>query len=386
MPAMPWALLAAACLAMFAASSSGTTRAPFLIDMAHDLSASLPLVANLMAVTSIAWGIASVFAGAASDRWGRRPFLVGGPLGLATGLACLSLAQSYLGVAFWATVSGACAGGFTGVIMTEASARTVDRQRGRALGWVMAGQSLALLVGVPLAAWIGSSIGWRGVQQVVAGVAVLAALGLFVTTLRPAAGAAAGAPTKQASMRGAMTPPVLRLLSMGVAERVCYGLTVVYFATFLQATYGLTPAGVAIPLGIMALGNILGTVLGGQAADRLPDRSRTFAVAMVASGAAAMALFGWTPGLPGTVALGFAYATCSAMARPSLMAALANVPEEVRGTVLGLNVTAASLGWLGAASLGGWIMVGIGFVGFGPFALAVALVAAALALGGRRTG
>lgn len=386
MPAMPWALLAAACLAMFAASSSGTTRAPFLIDMAHDLSASLPLVANLMAVTSIAWGIASVFAGAASDRWGRRPFLVGGPLGLATGLACLSLAQSYLGVAFWATVSGACAGGFTGVIMTEASARTVDRQRGRALGWVMAGQSLALLVGVPLAAWIGSSIGWRGVQQVVAGVAVLAALGLFVTTLRPAEGAAAGAPTKQASMRGAMTPPVLRLLSMGVAERVCYGLTVVYFATFLQATYGLTPAGVAIPLGIMALGNILGTVLGGQAADRLPDRSRTFAVAMVSSGAAAMALFGWTPGLPGTVALGFAYATCSAMARPSLMAALANVPEEVRGTVLGLNVTAASLGWLGAASLGGWIMVGIGFVGFGPFALAVALVAAALALGGRRTG
>ena len=185
-------------------------------------------------------------------------------------------------------------------------------------------------------------------------------------------------------MRGAMTPPVLRLLSMGVAERVCYGLTVVYFATFLQATYGLTPAGVAIPLGIMALGNILGTVLGGQAADRLPDRSRTFAVAMIASGGAAMALFGWTPGLPGTVALGFAYAICSAMARPSLMAALANVPEEVRGTVLGLNVTAASLGWLGAASLGGWIMVGIGFAGFGPFALAAALIAAVLALTGRR--
>jgi len=384
---MPWALLAAACLAMFAASSSGTTRAPFLIDMARDLSASLPMVANLMAVTSIAWGVSSVFAGAASDRWGRRPFLIGGPLGLAAGLVGLSLAQSYLGVAFWATVSGACAGGFTGVVMTEASARTVDRQRGRALGWVMAGQSLALLVGVPLAAWIGTSIGWRGVQQAVAGVAVLAALGLFVTTLRPADGTAPGGRAQQSgSMRGAMTGPVLRLLSMGVAERVCYGLTVVYFATFLQATYGLTPAGVAIPLGIMALGNILGTVLGGQAADRLPDRSRTFAVAMVASGGAALALFGWTPGLAGTVALGFVYATCSAMARPSLMAALANVPEEVRGTVLGLNVTAASLGWLGAASLGGWIMAGIGFVGFGPFAMAVALVAAVLALGGRRTG
>jgi hypothetical protein len=35
------------------------------------------------------------------------------------------------------------------------------------------------------------------------------------------------------------------------------------------------------------------------------------------------------------------------------MASLADVPDEVRGTVLGLNVTSASFGWLGAASLGG---------------------------------
>ena len=54
LPPMPWALLAAACLGMFAASCSGTTRAPFLLDMARDLATSLPLVANLMAMTSVA--------------------------------------------------------------------------------------------------------------------------------------------------------------------------------------------------------------------------------------------------------------------------------------------------------------------------------------------
>jgi predicted MFS family arabinose efflux permease len=380
---MPWAMLAAGCLAMFAASSSGTTRAPFLIDMARDLSVSLPLVANLMAATSIAWGISSLMAGAGSDRWGRRPFLVGAPLGLAASLVLLSLAGSYLGVALWATVAGACAGAFTGVIMAEASARTINQQRGRALGWIMAGQSLALLIGVPLAAWIGTWLSWRGVHQVVGGVAVLAALGLFITTLRsaPDVGGGGGA---RASLRGAMTPPVLRLLAMGVAERICYGLTVVYFATFLQVTYGLSPAGVALPLAVFAIGNILGTVLGGQAADRLPDRSRSFAWAMLGAGAVALALFGWTPGLVGTVALGFLYALVSAVARPPLMAALANVPDHVRGTVLGLNVTSASIGWLGAASLGGWIMAGIGFWGFGPFAAAMAVMGAVLALGGRR--
>lgn len=368
---------------MFAASSSGTTRAPFLLAMARDLSTTLPMVANLMAATAIAWGVSSGFAGAMADRYGRRPFLVGGPVGLGVGLVGLSLSQSILSLALWSTLIGTCAGAYTGVLMTEISTRTLDRQRGRALGWAMAGQSLALLVGVPLSAWIGSFIGWRGVNQVSAGVAVLTGLALFLTTMRPP-GEGAAARRSGPGLRDVMTAPVLRLLAMGVGERVGFGLSVVYFATFLQVTYGLTPAGVAVPLGVIAIGNILGTMLGGQAADRLPDRQLTFACAMFGSGVAAMALYWWTPGIAVTVALGCAFSTFSAMCRPSLMASLANVPEAVRGTVLGLNVTAACLGWIGAASFGGWLMAEFGFGAFGPFILAVSLIAAGLAVGGRR--
>src|SRR3954454_21164328 len=119
LPRMPWALLAAACLGMFAASSSGSTRAPFLIDMARDLATSLPLVANLMALTSVAWGVSSIFAGAWSDRFGRRPFLVGGPVALALCMVGVSYSGSYGMVALWATLAGGCAGAFTGVLMTE---------------------------------------------------------------------------------------------------------------------------------------------------------------------------------------------------------------------------------------------------------------------------
>jgi len=382
-PRMPWALLAAACLGMFAASASGTTRAPFLIDMARDLGTSVALVANLMALTSIAWGAASLMAGAGSDRWGRRPFLIGGPLGLAVCMVLVSRAGSYAEAALWSTFAGGCAGAFTGVLMAEASARTVDRQRGRALGWVMAGQSLTLLVGVPASAAIGTLIGWRGVNVCVAALAVLAALGLFVTTLRPVDGPRK-AGTKPPSLRAALSPRVLNLLAMGVAERICYGLTAVYFATFLQSTYALSLGEVAVPLALFALGNIGGTILGGQLADRLRDRMLTFAAAMLVSGVVALALFGWQAGLVPTLVLGFLYVLVNAIARPSLMAAMANVPDEVRGTVLGLNVTSASFGWLGAASLGGWMMAGVGFAGFGPLTAAVAVLGAGLALAGRR--
>ena len=69
----PWALLGAACLGTFAVTSGGTTRAPFLIDMAADLEVGLPMVANLFGLTSVAWGITSFLAGTGSDRWASPP-------------------------------------------------------------------------------------------------------------------------------------------------------------------------------------------------------------------------------------------------------------------------------------------------------------------------
>lgn len=380
---LPWPLLAAACLGMFAASCSGTTRAPFLIEMARDLETTLPLVANLVAMTSVAWGIASLVSGAGSDRWGRGPFLLGGPVALALAMLGVAQAGSFVWVAVWATLAGGCSGMFVGALFAEVAARVQDGQRGRALGWVMAGQSLTLLVGVPLAAVIGTLVGWRGVNAVVGALALVAAGGLYASIRgRPAPVRAAGSALP--SWRTALSPRVLRLLAMGVAERICYGLTAVYFATFLQATYALSLRDVAVPLVVFALGNIFGTILGGQLADRLAlHRLHIFAAAMVTSGVAALALFGWTTGVEMSVGLGFVYVFLNAIARPSLLAALANVPDEIRGTVLGLNVTSASFGWLGAASLGGWMMATQGFGGFGWLAAGVSLVGAALALGRR---
>ncbi len=92
---LPWALLATGALAMFAASSSGTTRAPFLLEMARDLSTSMPLVADLVAATSISWAVSGMLAGAWSDRWGRRPFLILGPLLLTFALIGIASAPTF---------------------------------------------------------------------------------------------------------------------------------------------------------------------------------------------------------------------------------------------------------------------------------------------------
>lgn len=374
---LPWALIGAACLGSFAATASGTTRAPLLIDMARDLSVSIPLVANLVTATSIAWGITSFLSGIASDRWGRRPCLIGGTLALTLAMLGVALAGQFWSVAAWATMAGACSGVFMGAVFAEVSSRVPDQQRGRALGWVMSGQSLTLVVGVPAAAWLGASIGWRGFNVCVGALAFLAAISLWFTTTRPAKGAVRiGGPV---SLRQAMTTPVVMLLTMGIAERICHGLVVVYFATYLQQAYDLKLAAVGLPLLIMAIGNLVGTALGGQLADKVRDRLGTFGFSLIGTGIAGVALFAWQPGLIATVAMAFAYVFVNALGRPAFMAALADVPDDVRGTVMGLNGTCASVGWAGAAGLGGWMMATQGFGGFGPLAAALAAAGAALA-------
>jgi len=380
---MPWTLLAAASLAMFTVGASGTTRAPFLIDMARDLSASVPLIANLVAVSSVSWGVTSMIAGPGSDRWGTRPFLVGGPLALTVAAIGVATGHNFVAVAAWVTVAGACCGLFSGVIFTEVSARVLPTQQGRALGWVMSGQSMTLLIGVPLSAWVGSWIGWRGVNVCIAALALITAASLLAATRQRARIDPVAAP-RVPSMRAALSRHVLRLLAMGVAERICYGLVAVYYATFLQSTYALSLDAVALPLGVFATGNILGTLLGGHLADRLPNRLAVFASAMLASGMAALALFGWQRDVQTSVALGFGYVFFNAIARPSLMASLSDVPEHVRGTVMGMNVTSNSIGWLSAAALGGWMIGSFGFAGFGPLAATVATIGGGLALLHRR--
>ncbi len=376
---MPWPLLAAAALAMFAAASSGTTRAPFLLDMARDLSTSLALVGNLVAATSVSWAVAGMLAGVGSDRWGRRPFLILGPIALCFALFGVASARSFPEAILWSIASGGCSGMFTGVIFAEVSARVDASQQGRALGWVMSGQSLTLLVGVPLAAFVGAWIGWRGVNLCVAALAVLSAVAMLATT-RGRASSARARGTSAPSLRAALSLPVIRLLGMGVMERICYGLTAVYFATFLQSTYRLTLDAVAVPLAVFASGNILGTVLGGQLADKLGNRPRTYAVAMAASGVAALALFGWQIDVATSVGLGFVYVFLNAIARPAMLASLAEVPDHVRGTVMGLNVTCSSIGWMGASGLGGLMIATQGFAGFGPLTAIVATIGAGLAL------
>jgi len=80
--------------------------------------------------------------------------------------------------------------------------------------------------------------------------------------------------------------------------------------------------------------------------------------------------------------LGFAYTLANAIGRPSLLASLSAVPEAVRGTVLGLNATFNSVGWISAAAIGGWLIATAGFGALGLLCAGVSILGAMIVGGG----
>jgi MFS transporter, DHA1 family, inner membrane transport protein len=368
---------------IFLTTSSGTAIAPFLLTMAADLGADLVQVGSLVAVSAVFWGLTSLVAGMASDRLGRRPVLLAGLVVLGCSRLLLALAPSY-GLALVAhVVAGLGGGAYASVVFATVSDHVPPARRGRALGAVINGQSLSFVIAVPLVTVLASWTGWRG---------AIAAQGLTMLALSvplwftvPRRGAAGSAErVAVTSLRAVVTRRLVALLGAGTMERACFVALAVYLATYLLTTYALSLTMLAVALAVVALGNLAGNVLGGPLADRVPDRALAFAASSIATGLFALPLLLWRPGLAGSVALGVAYMLVNAVGRPSLLAALSDVPAGVRGAVLGLNTTTMSAGWLGASALGGWLIARWGFEALAVFCAVAGLLGAALGVAASR--
>jgi DHA1 family inner membrane transport protein len=375
----PALLLVTLCWTSFTVAGTAVAIAPFLRDMARDFGTELAAVANLVAVLSVAWGVMSLVAGSASDRLGRRPILVAAVLVLGASRMGLANAGSYSAAVAWQLVAGVGGGSFMGTVYAAVSDHVPAAGRGRALGWVITGQSLSLVFGVPAFTFLGGLLGWRGAMAVQAGVTLLtaAAVWLVVPRARPRGNAGLHAPP---SMVHLLRPRVLGLLAAGTMERACFAGMAVYLATYLLASYGVSLSGLAVGLSLIAAGNLAGNVLGGHLADRRPGRALTFAATSVLTGGLALPLMLWQPGLAGSIALGFAYSLVNALGRPALIVALSEVSSEARGAILGLNITTGSLGWIGAAGVGGWLIARFGFASLGVVTAAAGLAGAAFAI------
>ncbi len=186
---------------------------------------------------------------------------VGGYPVLAGGRIVTALSQAV----FWAVAAPAAAALFE------------PRMRGRAVAAVFGGSSLAPVLGLPAATWLGQQAGWRVAFLAVAGLALFATAGvaLLLPTSSPGDGHAAVGPEPDAR--------AFRLLLVVVSLTITGVFTAfTYLTPFLTGVAGFPDGSISAILLVNGLAGLGGVAVAGFLSERAPRVSVLLPVGLLA--------------------------------------------------------------------------------------------------------
>ena len=350
-----------------------------LPEVAADIGVTIPQAGHVISAYALGVVIGAPVLAVAAATWGRRALLVALMLAFALGNFASAAAPGYLSLNALRFVAGMPHGTYFGVAALVAAALAAPGQRARAIGLVMSGLTLATLLGVPLAAWLGQHFGWRAAFVLVGAIALLAA-GLIQRTL-PALPAPAGAtPLKElGALRNKQVWLTLGISAIGFGGLFC---VFSYVKPTMIEVAGLPLSGVPVVLAMFGLGMVAGNVLGSRLADRalMP----TVGGMLVWSIAVLLAyVFTAHSMVLGSINI-FLIGTTVAIG-PALQLRLMDVAGDAQVMAAALNHSAFNMAnalgaWLGglaiAAGLGwtstGWVGALLALAGLGVFAWALA--------------
>ena len=233
---------------------------------ARDLHIDEPTAGHVISSYALGVVVGAPFIAVLSARLPRRTLLIGLMMlfALANGLS--ALAPTYHWLLLFRFLSGLPHGAYFGIAMLVAASLVPAERRTQAVGRVLLGLTVATIVGVPLANWLGQAAGWRWGFALVA-VLALSCAGL-IAAFAPRDGASAGAsPLRElGALKRSQVWLTLATGAIGFG-----GLFAVY--TFLGSTLlDVTRVSAAtVPLVLAAFG--IGLTAGNLIVPRFADRA-----------------------------------------------------------------------------------------------------------------
>ena len=249
----------------FAIGTSEFVVMGLISEIARDLGVTEPQVGHVIS----AYALGVVVGAPLLAIWGakrrRRSLLLGFMGFYAVGNLACALAPGYASLLLARFIAGLPHGAYFGVAALVAAHISPPEKRGSAVALVMLGLSVALLVGNPLATWLGQVFGWRHAFALVSLIA-LATVAMIAWRLP----AGMGAPRTDAlrELRDFNRRPVW--LTLGIGAIGFAGMFSVFSyltPTLLQVT-GVGESFIPFALMTFGIGSILGTLAGGWLFDR----------------------------------------------------------------------------------------------------------------------
>jgi len=148
-------------LALFLASVENQLLIPLLPTLSRQFHVSMEWAGWLFSSYALSAALFTFLLGPATDRYGRARFLAAGLGLLAFSSFMMSQAESFTAVFILRAVSGGAAGVSAASIAGLVGDHFSYDRRGRVMGIVLSSYFAALILGIPLSAWIAETWTWR---------------------------------------------------------------------------------------------------------------------------------------------------------------------------------------------------------------------------------
>jgi predicted MFS family arabinose efflux permease len=360
----------------FASVYANVVIVPVLVLIAGEFGTSTGTAGLVAAAYGVPGIVVAVIAGPYSDRFGRKWFLVGGSLlmGIATLLSALATSFEVL------VLTRALAGMGASVIFPNVNATIGDvypyRERGRAISTVIGMNTMASIIGLPVAGILAEATSWR---VSVAGVGLLAviasvALVFLLDVRRPEAD-----PGRARSLfrQIAASPSAVAALASSLFGALFWFTWGTFFIVFFQRTYDLS-LGTASTVGLtLGVGVLIGSQVGGRVGDRIGHRP-IVAGAILVAGALLFLQTNLHLPLPAAAALNLLLSAVIGSRFASNNALISEQVPEARGTMFAISASVVSLGMVLGPAIGGILIDAFGFWAIGIFCAAIAVISAGI--------
>jgi DHA1 family inner membrane transport protein len=319
--------------------------------MAHGLHVSVPAIGLLVTTYAVVVAVMSVPLTKLTKDLPRRQVLAGVLGTFSVAALGSAMTDNYWWLMAMRLVMAFAHSVFWSIAVVTAASLFPARIRARAIAGVLGGGSVAVVLGVPAATWLGQQGGWHLPFLVLSGLGVaLAAACLYA--LPPYHPEVTHASTGSAPDRHRY----LMVTGATVLVVTGYFCTYTYITTFLERVSHLVAHSVPSALLVAGLGSIVGVVGAGALFDRHPKFASTAPPSALLAGMAALFALGtW----------GWAAIAVSTLASLALTAF--NIANQNRILVVAPGSTDVANAWASAAfnvgiaagSLGGGVVLGL---------------------------
>jgi MFS transporter, DHA1 family, inner membrane transport protein len=322
-----------------------------LPQIADGVDVSIPTAGHLISAYAVGVVVGAPVLAVAGARLPRRALLVALMTAYAVANALSATAGSYGLLLLARFVDGVPHGAFFGVASLVAADLARPGRQGRAVAMVMIGLSVANVVGVPAATWLGQHLGWRSAFWVAASLAVLTMA--LVLAFVPACSGNADATGRRELRLFADPQAWLTLLAGAIGFGGMFALYS-YIANVVTVVGGLPDGAVPVFLLAFGLGMVAGTWVAGALADwsvfrSLLGSSAAMAVLLVSFGLVAPT--GWPALLPA-----FLVAIVSSVLVVNLQLRLMDVAGDAQTLGAAMNHSSLNVGNAVGAWLGGLVI------------------------------